>query len=247
MILSLFPSNLTFAFEPEEPDMPFAKYERPSDEAAPATVEETDADAIGGADDDIANDIILDGQSTDNSNESQDTDDAADTADAADAVVEDGAATEAEGADATLGTGGDAGDDGDGDGAGVVAAEFDDDADGDEDGAAGANLVMAPDGADREQGSTFDEGGVQGVHEVWFFVDGKREFMQSVEEGKPAELPREIPDIPPGKGYVSFLGWYVVGSTEPYDFSKPVEGPLNLEAVFSDKYLVQFLDSSKSI
>jgi uncharacterized repeat protein (TIGR02543 family) len=97
-----------------------------------------------------------------------------------------------------------------------------------------------------------------GEYLVQFFSDGissEPVQTQTVTDGTtavnpgPAVIdPTHIPISLMGK-YLSFLGWYEKGASddEPYDFNRPVTGPLDLYARFTTELLISYLDGDGKV
>jgi uncharacterized repeat protein (TIGR02543 family) len=90
------------------------------------------------------------------------------------------------------------------------------------------------------------EGGI-GTMSTWtvtLIADGVELDHISVPDGSAMSAPH----APPLNGHVSFRGWSLTGPAgDLYDFSTPIYSVLTLYAVFSEKYLVTFVDSTDTV
>jgi uncharacterized repeat protein (TIGR02543 family) len=88
-------------------------------------------------------------------------------------------------------------------------------------------------------------GSLASRYTVTFIVSGS--FYESVTVDDGSTLSQPAPPAPPA-GYVSFKGWSTSGSTSNlYNFATPVRSNLTLHAVFSDTFLVSFLNTDNVV
>ena len=89
---------------------------------------------------------------------------------------------------------------------------------------------------------------LQAVYNVTFYVGTDLYYTAEVHEGDVMTLP-SAPTIPPD--YVSFVGWFTSATATdedvPYNVTTPVMGPVALYAIFSPRYLVQFLHGTGEV
>ena len=103
--------------------------------------------------------------------------------------------------------------------------------------------------AEGEDGTPPEDGPAPGgSYDVDFYVSGELYNSVEVPEGGFMTLPA-APGIP--DGYVSFVGWFLRPDASdqdtPYDVMLPVTQPLSLHAVFSSRYLVQFMHGTGEV
>ena len=115
-------------------------------------------------------------------------------------------------------------------------------------------LLPDDDDGDADEPSESDETAILGIedeliitpfavtHLVSFLIEGETYLIALVDDGGTAKFPGSPPKDKFPPGFVSFIGWFEAGATTPFDFMTPIYNNLTLNARFSEKYLVQFLD-----
>ena len=273
MLLSLFPSNLASASGPEGYQVEVISSGAVNEDEGNGVIvnsagsdesdgsgdgDATDVDVVGDPDTDTASDPALEGEAGGSGEEAGDAEDAVDPSadeEEADGIIEetDEADLDADEADVDETADPTDGDDEDAD----AAIDEDADLESDDEDVAG-EAVEGEDEEDADgallEGLDDDEllllgagGGIEGTFTVTFIVEGNLYALQYINEGEPVIFP-EKPAIP--SGYVSFEGWFTEGTPidgDPFDFNTIIDGDLTLEARFSTKYLVQFMDGFEEV